>query len=67
MALVTIFQTLAANNDFPTAYLDNKYFKGKLYLMFTFLFDYIKLRKKKSENKTLKKKTIQVINLISPK
>lgn len=24
--------------------------------MFTFLFDYIKLRKKKSENKTLKKK-----------
>lgn len=52
MALVTIFQTLAANNDFPTAYLDNKYFKGKLYLMFTFLFDYIKLRKKKSENKT---------------
>lgn len=36
--------------------------------MFTFLFDYIKLRKKKSENKTFfLKKTIQVINLISPK
>lgn len=27
--------------------------------MFTFLFDYIKLRKKKSENKTLKKQKKQ--------
>lgn len=37
--------------------------------MFTFLFDYIKLRKKKILKQNFKKQqqTIQLINLISPK